>query len=172
MDTRYELSSGVLGILDNSRLLSASQHQANSTSSGPKTTWAVRKGYHSPVNQMGGGRDKGKEEGASEGGWVGVLLRERERGFRCQRKGQRTPATTEAQGSCACVVHACIRSNGDVGALVWAGLCAECVCGQHAIPIHREQRCLHEEHRRTAAEVKLSLDRTQRHACTYTHRSG
>jgi len=121
------------------------------------------------------GRDKRKEEGASEGGWVGVLLRERKR----ERERERiqmpeegpayTPPQLKAQGSCACVVHACIRSNGDVGALVWAGLCAECVCGQHAILVYREQRCLHEEHRRTAAEVTLSLDRTQRHTSTHTH---
>lgn len=94
MDTRYELSSGVLGILDNSRLLNASQHQANSTSSGPKTTWAVRKGYHSPVNQTGGGRDKGKEEGAVEGGWVGVLLWERERERERIQMPEKGPAYT------------------------------------------------------------------------------
>ncbi len=117
-------------------------------------------------------REGYREGGGSRWGWMGgsVTAREREReDSDARERASVHPTQLKAQGSCACVLHACVRSNGNVGALIWAGLCAECVCRQHAIPIHREQRCLHEEHRRTAAEVKLSLDSTQRHACTYIH---
>ncbi len=116
------------------------------------------------IRQEEGGIQGRRREPVRVDGWECYCEREREDSDARERASVH-PAQLKAQGSCVCVVHACVRSNGDVGALIWAGLCAECVCRQHAIPIHREQRCLHEEHRRTAAEVKLSLDM---HAHTYT----